>query len=230
MLTLMLTLFIGALMTTKPVKAAGTRLYVWQPTGYIPGVAVNSPVYAQICVEFPTGWDYTADGVVGYAFNVQVDPNVLLAFDILGAADGYYLKDFLNYYWLTNTVSLLYTTDGAAGTYTGVSEFIMGWEDLGLGAGGPGDPDHALGGPAGYGPLCKLRLRSKSQTEYSLIDISDAYYYTPAGKFPFDVVDDGHYNAPPVPEFPLGAAFQVGLIAAVAYVWWTRRHKLKEVP
>ena len=35
---------------------------------------------------------------------------------------------------------------------------------------------------------------------------------------------------PPVPEFPLGAAVEVGLIVAVAYIWWTRRRKLTEVP
>jgi hypothetical protein len=34
---------------------------------------------------------------------------------------------------------------------------------------------------------------------------------------------------PPVPEFPLGAAVEVGLIVAVAYIWWTRRRRLKEV-
>ena len=33
----------------------------------------------------------------------------------------------------------------------------------------------------------------------------------------------------PVPEFPLGAAVEVGLIVAVAYIWWTRRRRLKEV-
>jgi hypothetical protein len=35
---------------------------------------------------------------------------------------------------------------------------------------------------------------------------------------------------PPVPEFPLGAAVEIGLIVAVAYIWWTRRRKLMEVP
>jgi hypothetical protein len=34
---------------------------------------------------------------------------------------------------------------------------------------------------------------------------------------------------PPVPEFPLGAAVEVGLIVAVAYIWWTRRRRLKQV-
>jgi hypothetical protein len=33
----------------------------------------------------------------------------------------------------------------------------------------------------------------------------------------------------PEMEFPLGVAVEVGLIAAVAYIWWTRRRRLKEV-
>ena len=37
-------------------------------------------------------------------------------------------------------------------------------------------------------------------------------------------------KGPGVPEFPLGAAVEVGLIVAVAYIWWTRRRKLTEVP
>ena len=236
MLTLMLTLFIGALMTTKPVKAAGTRIYVWQPQGYIPGADPGEPVDLYIAVELPPEWDNIGSGVVGYTFNIRVDPAVLIPYKPYAEVEGYYLYDFLVYYlydWDGYFTKLLYTTEDWG--FSNVAEYIMGWETLGVGAGGPGDPTTAMDGPAAYGPLCKIRFRSNSLTDYSSIDIFDAYYYTIAptleeGKHPFDVVDDGHYNAPPTPEFPLGAAFQVGLIAAVAYVWWTRRHKLKEVP
>ena len=83
-----------------------------------------------------------------------------------------------------------------------------------------------------YG-VCRLRFRVLSQTEYSLIDISDAAYWTPDGvkhAIPDEDITDGHYCPPPVPEFPLGAAVEVGLIVAVMYIWWTRRRKLKVVP
>jgi len=44
------------------------------------------------------------------------------------------------------------------------------------------------------------------------------------------ILSDKGEPDPPVPEFPLGAAVEVGLIVAVAYIWWTRRRKLTEVP
>jgi len=221
MLMLMLTLFIGASMTTKPAKAEGTRIYVSQPQGYIPGVPVGNMIMVDVYIESPSTWDNTIDGIVGWAFDVKVDPAVLEVMGAKGAKSGYFLFDFLETYgydWEGYTVSLLIgSMDKEAGTMTAISEMIMGWETLGKGAGGSGK-------------LVTLGFKSRSEIDYSLIDILNAYYYTPAGKFPVDIVDDGYYNAPPTPEFPLGAAFQVGLIVAVAYVWWTRRRKLKVVP
>jgi hypothetical protein len=41
---------------------------------------------------------------------------------------------------------------------------------------------------------------------------------------------DGYFGAEPVPEFPFGVAAEIGLIVAVAYIWWTRRRKLNGVP
>ncbi len=83
-----------------------------------------------------------------------------------------------------------------------VGENIAGWETLGVGAGGDS------GTPGWYGEqfgLCRLRFKSKNETAYTRIDIYDAYWVlinasAPDGysRIPFDVVDDAHYNEPPV--------------------------------
>jgi hypothetical protein len=73
-------------------------------------------------------------------------------------------------------------------------------------------------------------------------------YFDPSDQFDFEYFGEGVINyahldevttdiflsqkgepEPPELEFPLGAAVEVGLIVAVAYIWWTRRRRLKEV-
>jgi hypothetical protein len=86
---------------------------------------------------------------------------------------------------------------------------------------------------ANYPSLLTVQLTSLSDTQSCVIELTGVKYRTGDGVWHDpDVVDDVYYGPPEVPEFPLGAVVQVGLIAAVAYVWWTRRHKLKlkEVP
>lgn len=38
---------------------------------------------------------------------------------------------------------------------------------------------------------------------------------------------DGSVTVPAVPEFPLGVAMEIGLIAVVIYVWWRKKTKIK---
>jgi hypothetical protein len=220
-----------------PVTAYDTRLFIREspPGSYISGLPVGAWVWITIDIESPIGWDLTTDGIVGWTFNLQVDPAVLRVWSVHTSNFDYYLYDCVDWNqdpfgpftgdnYPTNLVAEVNATTGFIG---GFAEFIFGWEDPGVGAGGDSGVAFWYGEANG---LCQIRMRSLSETEHSLIDIQDAYYYTPAGKFAFDVVDDGHYNPPSVPEFPLGAAVEVGLIVAVAYIWWTRRRRLKEVP
>ena len=235
-----LTLFLGAVIASAtPAKATPEVSLVFRyPAGldYYPGVTPggHATLWVTVDIYAPEAWDDTSDGIIGWSFSVHVDPAVLEPYGAYAATFGYYIYDFCDYYKYTaNYPSLLVGgIDKTTGDITGISCFIMGWETLGVGAGGSSDPNTGWYG-RDYGVM-RLRYTPLSETAYSPIEISDARYYTttsgPDG-IPFDSVEfPGHYNPPPVPEFPLGAAFQVGLIAAVAYVWWTRRHKLKEVP
>ena len=232
-----LTLFFGAIIASAtPSKATPeVRLVFRYPEGldYYPGVTPDhTKLWVIVDIYAPEAWDDTSDGIVGWSFSVHVDPTVLEPDNAFGATFGYYLYDFCDCYGYANYPNLLVgSIEKAAGNMIDIAEFLSGWEELGVGVGGSSGPNGWYG--LDYG-LVRLRYTPLSETEYSPIEITEARYYTttsgPEG-IPFDSVEyPGNYNAAPTPEFPLGAAFQVGLIAAVAYVWWTRRRKLKEVP
>jgi hypothetical protein len=66
---------------------------------------------------------------------------------------------------------------------------------------------------------------------YSPIHIEAATFLEYDAKTPYTVTTtDGYVGTPPAPEFPLGIAAEIGLMVAVVYLWWTRRHKVKGVP
>jgi hypothetical protein len=199
---------------------------------YGPDDVSRSKLWVIIDIYAPEAWDDTSNGIVGWTFDVHVDPAVLSPDGAYGATFGYYLYDYCDWYGYTvNYPSLLV---GEINTTTGdivdAAEFLLGYEELGKGAVGSSDPDTGWYG-LDYG-LVRLRFTVLDIDAYSPIEITDAHYWTPDGaKHAVDSVEyPGHYNAPPVPEFPLGAAVEVGLIVAVAYIWWTRRRKLREVP
>jgi hypothetical protein len=88
---------------------------------------------------------------------------------------------------------------------------------------------------------------SKEFVITSWIDNDDSGTFNPSDQFDFEFFGEGvtHWahldevttdiflsfkeKEPPEMEFPLGVAVEVSLIAAVAYIWWTRRRRLKEV-
>jgi hypothetical protein len=232
------TLFLGAMMAsaTPSVKAQEVSLvFRYDGPGYFN--PQTRTLWVIVDIYAPEAWDNTPEGIVGWSFSVHVDPAVLEPYGAYAATFGYYIYDFCDWYgYAANYPSLLVgSIDKTTGDIIDISCFIMGWETLGVGAGGSSDPNTGWYG-LDYG-MVRLRftpLQAGAPGEYSPIEITNARYYTttsgPEG-IPFDSVEyPGHYCPPPVPEFPLGAAFQVGLIAAVAYVWWTRRHKPKEAP
>jgi len=234
-----LTLFLGAVIASAtPAKATPEVSLVFRyPAGqdyYSPPNRVGDKISVIVDIYAPEAWDDTPEGIVGWSFDVHVDPAVLEPYSADGAALGWYLYDFCDHYEYTeNFPSLLVgSIDTTTGNMINIAEYLMGWETLGVGAGGSSDPNTGWYG-LDYG-LVRLRFKALSLTDYSPIEITDAKYYTTTSGsegIPFDSVEfPGNYNPPAAPEFPLGAAFQVGLIAAVAYVWWTRRRKLKEVP
>jgi hypothetical protein len=208
-------------------------------SGYYPQQATGSWLYVKFDIESPYAWDLTSNGIVGYTFDLQVDPAVLTVWSVHASTFDYFLYDCVDWnqdpfgpFYGTNYPSLLVgELNRTTGNVIDIAEFIMGYEDVGVGAGGNSYPEDFWYG-AGNG-LVMLRCRVADGAGYSPIDISDAAYWTPDGTkhtIPDGDITDGHYNVPPVPEFPLGAAVEVGLIVAVVYIWWTRRRKLKEVP
>ena len=64
---------------------------------------------------------------------------------------------------------------------------------------------------------CTLDLY-RSPKDYMLHDSNGMYWY--------HTVTDGFYNNTVVPEFPLGAAMEIGLAILVVYVLWKRKRKI----
>jgi hypothetical protein len=91
-------------------------------------------------------------------------------------------------------------------------EFVItSWEDQ-----LPGEPGHGVFDPS-------------DQFDFEYIDDPGVTHWAHLDDVTTDIFLSFKYKEPPEPEFPLGAAVEVGLIVAVAYIWWTRRRRLKEV-
>jgi len=182
---LTLTLLLGTIIASvPPVKASSSVKIYLKPEfpSYHPGVTATETFVVEMWIESPPGWENTADGIVGWSIYMHVDPAVLMPYDFAGADPGYFLRDFIDDYGypIKHRPKIL-LGDVNASHFMDLAEYIQGWETIGVGAGGSG-------------LLCNLTLRSKSDTAYSLIDLYDVYYYTPAGMFEADMVVDGHYN------------------------------------
>jgi len=194
----------------------------YYPSGYIPGVAPGSMVFVDLYIQ--TDIADGPQGIVQWAIQVKVSPNVLEPMGVMGASSGYFLYDYLErsgLIWMGySTGPVLFKVDKAAGTIEMITEGIS--------------PDPPTGA-GGSGKLVRLVFKSLSLDAYSSIDLYyeegiDAYYWTPGGVFHVvDKVEDGHYNPPPVPEFPLGSVAPIALIAAVAYIWWVTKRKTQGV-
>lgn len=191
-------LLVGVLLASFEIKGASAspsvRIYVdMPPQGYIPGIPVGQFLKVSINIESPAEWRDTANGIVGWAFFVQVDPEVLEPMGVKCAIGGYFLYDFAQEHGYSTAKYGL--VDKEAGIFWDRAEFINGFGMLGVGAGGDGK-------------LCELWLKSKSQTAYTSIDIyhwtpggvCQPRYWTPDGQWhSFDVVEDGHYNSLELP-------------------------------
>lgn len=64
-------------------------------------------------------------------------------------------------------------------------------------------------------------------TAGSLLDLHTTSLSSAKGVAISHYVFDGYYNREAIPEFPLGMALELALIAVIAYVWWKRRSKTK---
>jgi hypothetical protein len=95
-------------------------------------------------------------------------------------------------------------------------EFVItSWEDNTPGEPGPG-PANGIFDPS-------------DQFDFEYIDDPGVTHWAHLDEVTTDIFLSFKDKEPPELEFPLGVAVEVGLIAAVAYIWWTRRRRLKEV-
>jgi len=199
LLLLAFALILGpTLASLPPAKAAigpgEVRFYV-VPT-ITTAKSAGTMFLIEVWVESEPAWDNNPEGIIGYALSVRVDPTaleVMTAGKIPGM--GGFLEDFLIRYfydWEGYTTSFLVgPIDKDTGTIIDVSEYIMGYSTLGLGAGG---------GPI---KLMRFMFRSRSDVIPSVIDIFGRYvteisatYTTPDGEDHYvDILDDGYYIA-----------------------------------
>jgi len=169
-----------------PVKVAAqptpyVKVYVDQPLGYIPGVPVGEKVKVNIIIEVANITDNSAQGIVGWGLYVQVDPNVLNFTRAKGALPNYFLYNFSHHHGYPYP-SLLSDIDWETG-FGDIAEMISP-----LPSGGAGDPWSGF-------KLVTLEFTSKSETEYSKIDLFNVEYMTPDLLWhPVDEVVDGQYN------------------------------------
>jgi len=218
MFTLAFSLVVEAIVvSTPPVKAAGGAVKLKVRTQpYIPGVAAGGQIWVSVDIESPYAWDNTVDGIVGWDFDVHVDPDVLEPMGAYGADFGYFLYDFVdwNMYVGHYPTILVGSINVTSGDIIDISEFIMGYGfypgQLDVGAGGNSTDPWWYGGEGtgGYG-LCRLRFKSKSQTTATVINITDAAYWTMDSVtglgvrhvIPEEDITNGYYSSAPAADF-----------------------------
>jgi len=160
------------------------KVYVDQPLGYIPGKPVGEKVKVHIIIEVTNIPDNSAQGIVGWGIYVQVDPNVLNFTRAKGALPNYFLYNFSHHHGYPYP-ALLSSIDWETG-FGDIAEMISP-----LPSGGAGDPWSGF-------KLVTLEFTSKSETEYSKIDLFYVEYVTPDEVWhPVDEVVDGQYNQKP---------------------------------
>ena len=208
---------------TMPVKAQHhVKVYVDQPLGFIPGVAVGGKVTVDTIIEVSGIFDNTPESIVGWLMNIAVDPTVLGIYappQYRGATGGYFLYDFaFDQGYSTPTLSPG-TANPNTGYWTNLGEVIM-----------PTPPGGAGDGYSGR-KLVTLFFYSKSNTAYSRIDLMEVKYVDATGTWhPVDEVVGGNYNLPEVPEFPIGLAFEILFIPVIIYVFWRNKQRKKMLP
>jgi hypothetical protein len=179
---------VAALSQAKAHSDGTSNVYVYIDPHPIAGSSAG--VLVNVYIDAPDAWDDTADGIVGWALSVRVDPTVLTVHPI-GARKspptqasltgppppypGGFLENYLvrhghNYYddmffmWVVDYPTDFYIgdLDPATGTILDISEIIRGYGTLGLGAGG---------GPYNLCQLLFVDADGDSTTDPSVIDL-----------------------------------------------------------
>ncbi len=178
------------LLVTYKLPTPYVKVYVDQPLGYIAGVPIGESFTVDIIIEVSNITDYSLEGIVGWGMNLTVDPDVLTISGVMGAASGYFLWEFADW-WFEPYPIQLFNINATAGLGDVTEQIIP------TPIGGAGDSWSGL-------KLVTLEFTSKSETKYSLIDLIDVEYMTPDGMWhPVNEVVDGYYNPPPAPDLSI---------------------------
>ena len=187
-----------------PIKAATptVRIYVDQPLGYLPFEAPGTRFTFYINIATSGLADGTTGGIIQWAMDIRVDPNVL---DInttpgtpppfpppyaakFSTGPGHFLYEFASMMVYPAPTLLLGTNDPLAGYQDAISE--------------AGSPAYATG--AGdyvsglYPKLLTVEITSKNDTQGCLIDLIDVKYRTGDKVWHHaEQVEDGYYGTPP---------------------------------
>jgi hypothetical protein len=210
---------IGLMTAIGPAQAQEgyVKIYVDQSLGYIPFEAVGDPVVIDIRIETHGFTDGAATGIVGWGFDVQVDPNVLDVnltagsgfppppppAKVIGATDGYFLYEYGKFYGIEGDVNLLKgTSDPTTGYWKDIAETFV--PNPGHGAG-----DYVSGSVTNL--LVTLQVTSLSATQPCLIDLIGVVYKTADGNvYPAEIVLDGFYGEPPTTMSYQGSLYPGG--------------------
>jgi hypothetical protein len=193
--TLFIVMFLaGMAKVSIPATSSPTVTFRVDPV-ITPGVAVDGVVWVNVYIDADPG-----AAIVGWAIDIKVDPAVLKpgynGWVAWTGTPGYFLYDWCDAndwrYPGDTEPTLIFdpTKNETSGTITDYAETIKLWRDLGVGVGADGN-----------GPLATFYFTSKSETAYSPIEITKAYYYTSWNspdvdeRVP-DLVINGHYNVP----------------------------------
>lgn len=152
----------------------------------------------------------------GYTVVLHFDPTIINAVTTPPIGTDTYNGSYTYYPWNTAGVNPAYNnTNVAGGGYVALTYYTF-----------PSDPN----GFTGSSPICRIYFKvvggGSSTLHFTTMDLSD-----PLAAPIVHTTYDGYFNMapPPVPEFPLGVGIimLVAPLVALAYIWRTRKRKVR---
>jgi len=207
---------IGAATFTADTGTSATEVFEIEYMPIIPTAATIRVVPASLTTGSPFSVNITVENafeLYGWEFKLNHTRTILTPTSVA-------VGDFLN-----KTVGTAYTygylkemSDNQTNFRVWATQSITGDRQGAMGYGKLATISYSLDGP-GTSPL---DLRDTQLVGYNYTGDKSLYYITHAAV-------DGSVTStlPPTPEFPLGAAMEISLIAAIIYIWWIHKKKIK---
>jgi len=128
-LSILLILTVARIPNSVKAPEEEVRLRFRYPEGYTYYPHQTGTLWVIVDIEAPEAWDNTAQGIVGWSFDVHVDPSVLEPVSGHGADFGYYLFDFCEYneYFENYPHMWVGEINQPTGDMIDVAEFLRHW-------------------------------------------------------------------------------------------------------